>query len=139
MDRLAREPTAGWDHLNLEILRSGDFEGTRLRRAGTYAVCFGATWCFPTRVFAPKFASRDGRIPARIAMADITAMDDPLWDSFEIKITPTMVVFQDGNVVGRFNGRPVIGLRTADLDRLTELVNTLSRTVSEASNRPGAV
>jgi hypothetical protein len=125
--KLTSEPDVGWASLGLEVLRASDFDGPRLRREGRYAVCFGATWCFPTRVFAPKFAARNTRVPARLAMADISARDDPLWDSFQISITPTMIVFQDGGAMGRFNGRPVIGLRTADVDRMVERVNTLAR------------
>jgi hypothetical protein len=116
---------AGWESLGLEVLRTKDFEGARLRRDGRWGVCFGATWCRPTRSFARKFAARNGRIPVRLAMADITSMDDPLWDSFRIKISPTMVVFQEGVPVGRFDGRPVLGLREKDLDRLAGLVDTL--------------
>jgi len=112
----------GWEDTGLEVLRTGDFEGTHLQRAGTYAVCFGATWCPPTRGFVPKFVARDGKLPARLAMADITDVDDPLWDTFRIKITPTMVVFRDGAPVARFDGRRFIGLRNADLERLSEFL-----------------
>jgi hypothetical protein len=59
-------------------------------------------------------------------MADITSLDDPLWDSFPIRITPTMAVFQDGTLVGRFNGRRLLGLRNSDLDRLTDRVRALA-------------
>ncbi|MGA8274977.1 MAG: thioredoxin family protein [Thermoplasmata archaeon] len=134
MGRLTQKRRAGWESLGLEVLRTNDFEGTRLRRDGTYIVCFGATWCPATRRFAPKFTSRNGRIPARLAMADITSLDDPLWDSFPIKITPTMAVFQDGTMVGRFNGRRILGLRNSDLDRLTDLVRTLASAGSFTTN-----
>jgi hypothetical protein len=112
----------GWDTLGLEVLRSGDFEGATLRRGGAYAVCFGATWCLPTRVFAPKFAARNGQIPAHLAMADITEWDDPLWDVFRIRITPTLVVFREGSSVGRIDGRRVVGLRNSDVDRIAGLL-----------------
>jgi hypothetical protein len=122
------EPIArGWDRFGLEVLRSPDFDDQRLRRDGIYAVCFGATWCLPTRRFAPKFVARAPEFPGQFAFADITAMDEPLWDTFEIKITPTMVVFRDGVAVGRFDGRRVLGLREADLDRLTEMLGALTR------------
>lgn len=126
-----------WEGAGLEVLRTGDFEGTRLMRAGTYAVCFGATWCPPTRGFVPKFAARDGRLPARLAIADITDLHDPLWDIFRIKITPSIVVFEDGRVVTRLNGRRFVGLREADLDRLSgELELRRNRGGAGPSKRP---
>ena len=108
----------GWGVLGVEVLRTADFDGTRLRRDGTYAVCFGATWCPPTRRFVPTFVALAGSLPARIAIADITSLQDPLWDTFQIKITPTMVVFREGAVVQRFDGKRLWGLREADLERL---------------------
>ncbi len=122
VERMSRDGKEGWESTGLEVLHASDFDGARLKRPGTYAVCFGATWCPPTRGFVPKFVARNGRLPARLAMADITDLSEPLWDTFRIRITPTMVVFRDGMVVGRFDGRRMIGLRNADLDRLADLL-----------------
>ncbi len=131
---MAKKVTPSWDSAGAEVLRTNDFEGTRLKRDGTYAVCFGATWCPPTRAFVPKFVARNGRLPANLAIADITEMNDPLWDSFRIKITPTILVCRDGGTVGRFDGRRFVGLRDSDLDRLTDLLGRLGGPV-----RPEAV
>jgi hypothetical protein len=114
--------TRGWEGVGLEVLRTTDFDAARLKRERTYVVCFGATWCPWTRRSLPKFAAREARLPARLAIADITACKDPLWDSFKIKITPTIVVFREGDSVGRFDGRGLLGLRDSDLDRLTDLL-----------------
>jgi Thioredoxin len=111
-----------WEGVGLEVLRISDFESTRLKRPGTYAVCFGATWCRPTRRFVPKFVAQSGRLPAKLAVADITDLHDPLWDSFQIKITPTIIVFRAGSPVGRFDGRRFFGLGDSDLERMGELV-----------------
>lgn len=118
----------GWESTGLEVLHTKDFDGTRLKRPGDYAVCFAATWCPPTRRFVPKFVARNGRLPAHLALADITEMEEPLWDTFRIEITPTMAVFQNGELKGRFDGRPVIGLREKDLDRMTDLLTRLRGT-----------
>jgi len=111
----------GWEDSGLEVLGPSDFEGSRLHRSGTYAVCFGASWCFPTRLFVPKFAARKGRVPLLLAIADITEMESPLWDVFQIKITPTIILFRDGAIVGRLSGRAIVGLRNVDLDRMVEI------------------
>jgi thioredoxin-like negative regulator of GroEL len=115
-----------WESTGLEVLRTGDFQGTRLDRPGTYAVCFGATWCPPTREFVPRFVARDGHVPGTLAMADITELEDPLWDTFRIQITPTIVVFRDGVSVGRFDGRRFVGLREKDLDGMATLLRKLT-------------
>lgn len=112
----------GWESTGLEVLHTGDFDGRTLKRPGLYAVCFAATWCPPTRRFVPTFVERSRRVPVRFAMADITDMDEPLWDTFAIEITPTMALFQDGRLTHRFDGRRVIGLRAKDLDALESAV-----------------
>lgn len=119
---MPKKSVRGWEGLGVEVLRTSDFDSTRLRRAGTYAVCFGATWCRPTRGFVPKFVARAGRLPATFAIADITDWHDPLWDTFRITITPSLLVFRDGVTVGRFDGRRFVGLRDSDLDRLAALL-----------------
>ena len=114
-----------WENTGLEVLSANDFADTRLNRNGTYVVCFGATWCRPTRGFVPKLVARNGRLPAHLAIADITDWDDPLWDSFHIRITPTMIVFREGAVVGRFDGRRFFALRESDLDQVADLLGRL--------------
>jgi|HubBroStandDraft_1064217.scaffolds.fasta_scaffold01929_3 hypothetical protein len=120
----------GWESTGLEVLRTNDFEGARLKRDGIYSVCFGATWCRPTRGFVPKFVARNGRLPGQMAIADITDLRDPLWDWFQIKITPTIIVFRAGAPVGRLDGRRFVGLRDTDLDRLTSLLGGLGAPTS---------
>ena len=115
---MVAKPATTWDGLGLEVLHTGDFDGTHLKRKGVYSVCFGATWCPPTRRFVPKFVARSGKYPGTFAIGDITDWDDPLWDTFRIKITPTMVIFRDGRPVERFDGRRLIGLREHELDEL---------------------
>lgn len=125
-----------WESTGLEVLRADDFEATHLKRDGTYAVCFGATWCRPTRNFVPKFVARERRLPAKLAVADITDRKDPLWDSFQIKITPSMFVFRDGTPVVRYDGRRFFGLKDSDLDRLTDFLGTLVGPVPVAGVPP---
>jgi thioredoxin 1 len=111
-----------WESTGLEVLRTNDFESHQLKREGTYVVCFGATWCRPTRRFVPKFVALNGSLPAKFAMADITEWGDPLWNSFGIKITPTIVAFRDGREIGRIDGRRFAGIRDSELDQLNAIV-----------------
>jgi hypothetical protein len=113
---------ATWEGLGLEVLRTHDFVDGRLTRPGRYVVCFGATWCRPTRRFMPKFVAEKGAFPGTLAIADISDMNDPLWDVFRLRITPSIIVFQDGAVWKRVDGRRVFGITDP---ALAELRNTL--------------
>ncbi len=91
-----------------------------------------ATWCRPTRGFVPKFIARNGALPAKLAIADITEWKDPLWEWFHIRTTPTILVFKHGTSLGRFDGRRFIGLRDSDLDRRADLQLRLGGAMSPA-------
>lgn len=91
------------------------FDGDRLRRTGTWAVVFLADWCPFCRSFAPKFAALEKEGVANLAVADVTDEASPLWDRFEVKVVPTVIVFRDGAVATRHNGRFARGLGERDL------------------------
>lgn len=111
-----------WDSTGLEILRENDFSGVRLNRPGIYVVCFGATWCPVTRRFIPKLLAEKTKIGGTLAIADITDTHGALWDTFRIRITPSILVFQDGSVYLRFDGRRFIGVSSSELSRLVATV-----------------
>jgi hypothetical protein len=106
----------------MEVLGSADFDGERIRRPGRYVVTFGAEWCPWTRRFVPKFLARTKGMHATPAIADITEMTNPLWDTFRIKITPTIVCFIDGSAVYRANGHRLIGIRERELQSVVEFM-----------------
>ena len=91
------------------------FDGDRLRRTGTWAVAFLADWCPFCRSFAPKFAALETGGVAKLAVADVTDEESPLWDRFEVKVVPTVIVFRDGAPASRHNGRLARGLGERDL------------------------
>jgi len=107
-----------WASTGLEVLRTGDFPDGRLNRSGTLVVCFGATWCPITRRFMPRFVALKGKLSAPLAVADISDQKDPLWDIFRIRITPSILVFRDGAVQMRIDGRRFVGITRSDLARL---------------------
>ncbi|MFZ1023640.1 MAG: thioredoxin family protein [Thermoplasmata archaeon] len=111
---------SAWSSTGLEVLALKDFSEGRLNRPGTYVVCFGAAWCRPTRRFMPQFVQRKGRVPGTLAIADITDRNDPLWDLFQIRITPSIIAFRDGSIQSRLDGRRFFGLTPADLDKLQQ-------------------
>ena len=109
-----------WASFGLPVLQTNDFPGGRLNRPGTFAVCFSAAWCPVTRRFMPKFVALNGKLPAILAIADITDKKDSLWDTFRIRITPSIIVFRDGDVQLRINGRRFFGITDSALAGLRD-------------------
>lgn len=111
-----------WESTGLEILREKDFSGVRLNRPGIYVVCFGATWCPVTRRFIPKLVAERTKLGGTLAIADITDTNGPLWETFRIRITPSILVFRDGDVRLRVDGRRFVGISSSELARLVGAV-----------------
>lgn len=119
---------APWSSSGLEVLGTKDFSGEHLNRPGTFVVCFGAEWCPPTRRFVPKFVARKGAIPGVLAIADITDLKSPLWDTFRIRITPSIIVFRDGAAWMRLDGRRFVAITASALARFEhDLVSALPK------------
>ncbi len=81
---------------------------------GRHLVVFAARWCgFCTR-FIGQAKEFDSQIP--FSLVDADEPDESLWDDFTIKIVPTIVVFNKGEIVFRRDGRSGAGLRLSDLE-----------------------
>lgn len=70
----------------------------------------------------PKFVAEREKLHGTLAIADITDNDDPLWDTFRVRITPSIVVFQDGRATTRVDGKRFIGITASALFRLENAV-----------------
>ncbi len=93
-----------------------EFLGRRLDRPGTWIVAFLADWCPFCRSFEPEFAALSTGGSFGLLVADMTSMSTPLWETFEIEIVPTLVVFRDGLAIHRADGVAGEGLGGADLE-----------------------
>ncbi|HLM90918.1 MAG TPA: thioredoxin family protein [Thermoplasmata archaeon] len=102
----------------MDSLSEDQFEAQTLRRPGRYAVVFSADWCPFCRAFLPPFASLAGPPGFHLARVDLTDLENPLWEQFEIEVVPTVVVFRDGEVTLRIDGVAGVGLGTRDVDRV---------------------
>jgi thiol-disulfide isomerase/thioredoxin len=102
----------------VEILGPEAFDGPKLRRPGTWVVNFSAEWCPFCAEFLPKFGSLGGEGEFELAIGDLTDVSSPLWDWFQLEVTPTVVAFRDGGAVFRRNGRRGYGLDDGDLRAL---------------------
>jgi hypothetical protein len=61
-------------------------------------------------MFTPVFASKLREEGIEGAVLDLSNYDDPLWDTFGIETVPTVIVFEDGEIILRRDGRPGRGL-----------------------------
>ena len=56
------------------------------------------------------------------ALVDISAENNPLWETFKVDIVPTLVGFRNGLAIARKDGIAGAGLETSDLkDALREM------------------
>ncbi len=80
------------------------------------AVLFHATWCPFCRAFRPVFRDvmADNGDWAPID-ATIDDEENSLWERYGIEVVPTVIFFDDGQVIRRLDGRRGVGLKQADL------------------------
>jgi thioredoxin-like negative regulator of GroEL len=102
----------------MERLADEAFAGDRLDRTGTWAVAFVADWCPFCHEFLPRYAARSDPRTIQRALADLTDVENPLWERFSIEVVPTVVAFRDGRTIDRADGVLGAGLPNAELDRL---------------------
>jgi hypothetical protein len=102
------------------------FDGPRLGRGGTWLVDFSAEWCGFCDDFLPMYAALEGNGEFEVAIGDLTDVNSPLWDQFELKVTPTMIAFRDGAPVVRVDGRRNIGLTPNDIQTVRTALAALS-------------
>ena len=93
------------------MLKPSDFEEKRLKKRGTLAVLFAAEWCPFCGRFSPIFESAlSEKLPG--ALADLSDLENPLWEQFGIDVVPTVMLFKDGELVYRKDG--ILGRGLAD-------------------------
>ena len=80
-----------------------DFDGRNLKNREPIAVLFEAKWCPFCSEFTPIFESlRQTKL--LFAIVDVSDLDDPLWETFDIDIVPTVLLFKSGKVIQRYDG-----------------------------------
>lgn len=91
------------------------------------AVLFVASWCPFCRQFRPAFESEAKRSGVSWASADISDDDNVLWDTFDIEIVPTIVLFKDGKPVFRRDGVRGQGLSLGAIRETIDNVKLVGR------------
>jgi thioredoxin 1 len=93
----------------------------RLDEGGTIAVLFYADWCGYCSAFIPEYQEfATGHAGPRWTYADVSEDDDHRWDTFRIRVVPSVVLFRDGAEIARRDGRRGYGLDRVDLEKIAE-------------------
>ncbi len=101
----------------METIPPAEFEGDRLRRPGRVVVAFVADWCPYCRAFLPHFEAWSKEASVPFALGNVSDEESPLWDTFQIKIVPTVVAFEDGKIAWRVDGRWARGISEKEFRR----------------------
>jgi hypothetical protein len=56
---------------------------------------------------------------------NVSHYEDPLWEQFQIRVVPSLLVFKDGEVIKRKDGVPLQGLSKADLNEMARDTSNL--------------
>jgi thioredoxin 1 len=94
----------------IEVSSKRDLE-TQLRKNEKVLVLFYSSWCPFCNSFLPVFLNLSLKedISALLGVK-IDDYDDPLWEEYSIEAVPTVILFDQGKLRGRLDGRSGYGL-----------------------------
>jgi thioredoxin 1 len=97
-----------------------EFENV-VRSGQKMVVLFYASWCPFSRMFLPVYEKCTTGDPTTCVRIMIDDCPD-LCDKYEIVVYPTVIVFENGQVVERLDGEPHQGLKEQQLKKLLEKI-----------------
>lgn len=105
----------------MEIIEDNeDFIPKIIESKGKYLVLFFADWCPYCTKFKPAFEKYEGKLSYKIVGAKVNEDENPLWDMFKIESIPTMIAFDNGEIVNRKDGSRGVGLTSADMESIVK-------------------
>ncbi|MCW4003397.1 MAG: thioredoxin family protein [Candidatus Bathyarchaeota archaeon] len=82
-----------------------------LKRNRRVLVLFYASWCPYCMSFVPVFGNHvSGFSKGTVLHVLLDDYDNPLWDDYSIGAVPTIILFEDGKVLSRLDGKLGAGL-----------------------------
>jgi len=105
-----------------------NFTGTRLLDSHNILALFYADWCPFCRSFLALFeTTMKDRTDPLAALVDISDTNNPLWETFQVEIVPTLVGFRNGQAVVRNDGVAGVGLGVSELEDALRKMKNASR------------
>ena len=96
-----------------------EFDSRVLNNKEKILVLFYADWCPYCANFKPNFEEiRSDKVQKKAAL--VNGDENPLWDRFNIQTVPTMIAFQNGQIVARRDAKWGVGLTRKDMESLID-------------------
>ena len=104
----------------IEVTDKEDLEN-QLKRNKRVLVLFYASWCSFCRRFLSSFGKDYGKYRFNLALrVKVDDYDNPLWEEYSIEAIPTVILFEDGEVFRRLNGRFGYGISAKQFEEWLE-------------------
>ena len=104
-------PLSGFVTINMIEVSSKDDLGDHLKKSKKVLALFYASWCPFCRRFLPAFDKNYSRCDFKLVLrVNVDDDDNPLWEEYSIGAVPTVILFEEGKVCRRLEGRFGYGL-----------------------------
>ncbi len=90
-------------------------------------VLMAAKWCGYCVRFLSQLGSFNPTEKIEMILTDADDTDESLWDTYRIRLVPTLLVFREGKEIFRRDGRPGLGLQISDLEEAIGALQPVSK------------
>ena len=106
----------------MEHVLPEEFDSKVMENSTKTLVLFYADWCPYCSNFRPTFEEINSENIQKKAVL-LNEDENTLWDRFNIQAVPTMIAFQNGNIMTRRDAKKGIGLTRKDMESMVKELN----------------